>query len=162
MVSCTQWVEPGPLQPTPITGSWKFLVTLPHWARTLTTRDGVGTHTRGVPALDPLNEILGYIWNRSIQMLIEEGVGDQRWEQLSLLAGSVRGVFIEKVTFAEKAWLLWEFLEGNDLVIWVCQGLVHCQEQSGCLIFVRWTIWPLKYFNYLSFNFCNWFKGKVI
>lgn len=36
-------------------------------------------------------------------MLIEEGVGDQRWEQLSLLTGSVRGIFIEKVTFAEKA-----------------------------------------------------------
>lgn len=63
----------------------------------------MGTHTWGVPALDPLNEIFGYIWNRSIQMLIEEGVGDQRWEQLSLLTGSVRGVFIEKVTFAEKA-----------------------------------------------------------
>lgn len=58
---------------------------------------------------------------------------DHRGEWLSPLAEGVWEVFTEKVTFAEKLDYS-EFLEGNDLVVCVHRGLVHCQEQNGSLI----------------------------
>lgn len=144
IVFCTEWEEPGSLQPTTISRAQSSL---------LPSVTGPGNSSQGmrgarIPWLclqwAPSMKYRAKYRTEMYRCAVEKGqgkytVGDHRGEQLSPLAEDVNEVFTGKVTFAEKH----NYYESSLKVmtwwsVYIGAGLVQCQEQNGRLINICW------------------------